>query len=358
MGGLGIDARNKFEVLANASVTIGGGTNMGNVHIGDSGELTFGASKDLMIRHNGSHSQIRDLGTGSLKLSGSQIELNNSNNTKNGLVVVEDGAVEAYHNNSKKLETTSGGIEVTGTITIGSAGISEAELEILDGATVTTTELNKLDGVTASTTELNYVDVTTLGTVQASKAVTADSDGNVNFPDDEELKFGDSGDLRIFHNGSHSIIKDGGTGDLELDGSIVKIRNAGRTEDMLIATQNDAVKVYFNNVEKARTAVTGFDVFGNANVSSNVLVGGNVVVTGDAVAAHYHGDGGLLSNVAAATANPATSLASDTDFGTLTSANTTAATDAFTVVISDAIDAFDLLTEPARAQETLNLGAF
>ena len=63
-----------------------------------------------------------------------------------------------YHNNSKKLETTSGGIEVTGTITIGSAEISEAELEILDGATVTTTELNKLDGVTASTTELNYVD--------------------------------------------------------------------------------------------------------------------------------------------------------------------------------------------------------
>ena len=127
---------------------------------------------------------------------------------------------------------------------------------------------------------------------------------------------------------------------------------------MLVATQNDAVKVYFNNVEKARSAITGFDVFGNANVSSNVLVGGNVVATGDIVAAHYHGDGGLLSNVAAATANPATSLAADTDFGTLTSANTTAATDAFTVVISDAIDAFDLLTEPARAQETLNLGAF
>ena len=29
-----------------------------------------------------------------------------------------------------------------GTVTIGSAGISEAELEILDGATVTTAELN------------------------------------------------------------------------------------------------------------------------------------------------------------------------------------------------------------------------
>jgi len=42
--------------------------------------------------------------------------------------------------------------------TIGSATITEAELEILDGATVTTAELNILDGVTATTAELNYVD--------------------------------------------------------------------------------------------------------------------------------------------------------------------------------------------------------
>ena len=39
----------------------------------------------------------------------------------------------------------------TGTITIGSAAISEAELEILDGATVTTAELNIIDGNTSAT---------------------------------------------------------------------------------------------------------------------------------------------------------------------------------------------------------------
>ena len=45
-----------------------------------------------------------------------------------------------------------------GTVTIGSAGISEAELEILDGATVTTDELNILDGVTSTAAELNILD--------------------------------------------------------------------------------------------------------------------------------------------------------------------------------------------------------
>jgi len=46
----------------------------------------------------------------------------------------------------------------TGTLTVGLAELSEAELEILDGATVTTAELNILDGVTATAAELNILD--------------------------------------------------------------------------------------------------------------------------------------------------------------------------------------------------------
>ena len=45
----------------------------------------------------------------------------------------------------------NGNVDISGTLTIGSAGISEAELEILDGATVTTTELNIIDGDTSAT---------------------------------------------------------------------------------------------------------------------------------------------------------------------------------------------------------------
>ena len=52
----------------------------------------------------------------------------------------------------------NGNVNVSGTLTIGGAGISEAELEILDGATVTTDELNILDGVTATAAELNILD--------------------------------------------------------------------------------------------------------------------------------------------------------------------------------------------------------
>ena len=50
--------------------------------------------------------------------------------------------------------------------TIGSATITEAELEILDGATVTTAELNVLDGITSTTAELNILDGVTATTAE------------------------------------------------------------------------------------------------------------------------------------------------------------------------------------------------
>ena len=51
------------------------------------------------------------------------------------------------------------GTAITGTsFVIGSATITEAELEILDGASLSTDEINLLDGVTATTAELNILD--------------------------------------------------------------------------------------------------------------------------------------------------------------------------------------------------------
>ena len=42
------------------------------------------------------------------------------------------------------------GVATVGGLTIGSAVITEVELEVLDGASLTTTELNYVDGVTSA----------------------------------------------------------------------------------------------------------------------------------------------------------------------------------------------------------------
>ena len=49
--------------------------------------------------------------------------------------------------------------------------------------TATATELNLIDGYTGTTAELNTLDVTTQGTSEASKVVTADSNGDVTIAD-------------------------------------------------------------------------------------------------------------------------------------------------------------------------------
>ena len=87
-----------------------------------------------------------------------------------------------------------------------------AELNILDGVTSTATELNILDGVTATTTELNYNDITTLGTSQASKAVTADANGDVTLS--EELKAKSYNETYVSLSAASSVTIDCETGNV------------------------------------------------------------------------------------------------------------------------------------------------
>jgi len=94
-----------------------GGTMTGITHHGDSVESRWGASDDLTIYHDGSHSRIKDSGTGHLVLSASTVHINNAASTENMLTAVQDGAVNLFHNNAAKLATTSAGVSVTGSMT-------------------------------------------------------------------------------------------------------------------------------------------------------------------------------------------------------------------------------------------------
>lgn len=58
---------------------------------------------------------------------------------------------------------------------------SMKQVALTDLTTYLEGSMDTLNGLTSSITELNYNDITTLGTVQASKVVTADASGNINF---------------------------------------------------------------------------------------------------------------------------------------------------------------------------------
>ena len=65
----------------------------GNVSHGDNVKAKFGTGNDLEIFHDGSHSRIKDVGTGHLVLSGGEVHFNDSSNTSNHLVINAAGIV-------------------------------------------------------------------------------------------------------------------------------------------------------------------------------------------------------------------------------------------------------------------------
>ena len=87
----------------------------GDLSFGDNDKAIFGAGSDLQIYHDGSSSFIRDVGTGDLRLRGTNIRIE-SDSSHDIFVGEAGGAATIYHNNSAKLATTSTGIDVTGTV--------------------------------------------------------------------------------------------------------------------------------------------------------------------------------------------------------------------------------------------------
>ena len=99
-----------------------------------------------------------------------------------------------------------------------------------------------------------------------AETVTADG---LNLGDNEKIQLGASQDLQIFHDGSHSIVKDSGTGNLKLLAENFSVQDPNQTEQMILATPNGSVNLYYDAVKKFETTATGATVTGTIAVSGD-----------------------------------------------------------------------------------------
>jgi len=151
------------------------------------------------------------------------------------------------------------------------AAVTDAFADLNVGTIDATTLQIGGTSVTATAAELNYNDVTTLGTVEASKVVTADANGDVLFPDNEKLKVGTDGDLEIFHDGSNSHIVDSGTGNFNISATNFNVYNAAGTEQKIGATSDGSVDLYYDSVKKFETTSTGVAITGSATADGDAV---------------------------------------------------------------------------------------
>ena len=100
-----------------AYLPLAGGTLSGDLSFGDNNKAIFGAGSDLQIYHNGTDSVIKDAGTGSLEIHAENFEVWNASKTNVIMAgISSDGEARLYYGGSMKLNTSSTGIDVTGTV--------------------------------------------------------------------------------------------------------------------------------------------------------------------------------------------------------------------------------------------------
>ena len=87
----------------------------GQLRIKDGSKLVFGSSGDVSVYHDGSDYNIANF-TGDTYISNTDDIYLRVNNTESALKAVKNGAVELYHNGTKKIETSSTGGTVSGTL--------------------------------------------------------------------------------------------------------------------------------------------------------------------------------------------------------------------------------------------------
>ena len=106
---------------------VGGAT---GADFNDNVKLRLGTGNDLEIFHNGSQSKIADTVGNELRINANTIRFRAAADDETYANFIDDGAVELYHNNVKKIETASGGISLTG-------GAAANITALSDGATIT-----------------------------------------------------------------------------------------------------------------------------------------------------------------------------------------------------------------------------
>lgn len=92
------------------------------------------------------------------------------------------------------------------------------------------------------------------------------------FPDYSRLAFGNSFDLKIWHDASNSYIQDAGTGSLKVGAENWHLMNSALNEYMMTATPDQGVILYYDNAQKFRVTSSGVSVdSGISSSSANVL---------------------------------------------------------------------------------------
>ena len=137
-----------------------------SAYFGDNDSLYFGDSNDLQIYHNSSNNNsiIEESGSGNLILRGGNVVIQ-SNALETCASFITNGAVELYHDNSKKFETTGYGATVFGTLQ--AQGLQVSGVSTFNNTLNVVPTSTGIAGLFSGTTSADMVRITQTGSGNA-----------------------------------------------------------------------------------------------------------------------------------------------------------------------------------------------
>jgi hypothetical protein len=256
----------------------GNGYFVGGLDVPDSAKIQAGDGDDLQIFHDGSHSYI-DNSTGELQIRTAYLRIRAKDDGEDIATFNDDAGIELYYDGTKRFETVSYGIKVTGhyyaddnyDVRLGTGSDMKLYHDGSNSYIANNTGALRVLGSTFQIknaanneiglefTENGSVDLYYDGNIKCYTTATGfkiHTSAHLHMGDASEVRFGDGDDFTIQHNGSDSTITNQ-TGNL-------RIRNAGEfqvtkssTENMLIAKPDGAVELYYDNNLKISTVSDG-----------------------------------------------------------------------------------------------------
>ena len=268
------------DLVSDTSPQLGGNldTNSHEISLDTSHAINFGDSNELRVFYHSGNGQIDFNGNTSLQLktaANKYFQVVNRDNGNNIIQAQAGGAVELYHNGTRKFKTTSGGVR------------TEANLEMLDNHELQLGNNVDLKIFHESSSNDNIIDCATTRPLRirfgGSNQFEFLSSGGIKINDGRKIFLGDSSDFEIFHDGLDSFIKDTGTGALKVCSNLFRVNNAANTEAMIKAEENAGVTLSYDANTKFETTSSGVTVTGTC--SATAFSGSSGTLTGVAFAA-------------------------------------------------------------------------
>ena len=110
--------------------------------------------------------------------------------------------------------------------------------------------------------------------VQGATGTAAGGATGVDYNDNVKVRWGTGYDLQVYHDGTKSLINDGGAGWLEINTNNLRVQNAAANETIIYATENGSVDLYYDNARKFETTSTGVTITGTATATEGLVLDG------------------------------------------------------------------------------------